>query len=120
MRVWKRLWRSAWSIYPAYSLILEEGTPLCRMVEEGSVRLPDDELAAEMYERGVTWLEAAGYERYEISNFARPGFRCRHNVGYWQGSWYAGLGVAAHGMLPPDEAQAACGAVRIRAPIPKA
>lgn len=43
----------------AYSLILEEGTPLCRMVEEGSVRLPDDELAAEMYERGVTWLEAA-------------------------------------------------------------
>ena len=62
----------------------------------------------------VTWLEAAGYERYEISNFARPGFRCRHNVGYWQGSWYAGLGVAAHGMLPPDEAQAACGAVRIR------
>ena len=98
----------------AYSLILEEGTPLCRMVEEGSVRLPDDELAAEMYERGVTWLEAAGYERYEISNFARPGFRCRHNVGYWQGSWYAGLGVAAHGMLPPDEAKAACGAVRIR------
>lgn len=98
----------------AYSLILEEGTPLCRMVEEGSMRLPDDELAAEMYERGVTWLEAAGYERYEISNFARPGFRCRHNVGYWQGSWYAGLGVAAHGMLPPDEAQAACGAVRIR------
>lgn len=103
----------------AYSLILEEGTPLCRMVEEGSVRLPDDELAAEMYERGVTWLEAAGYERYEISNFARPGFRCRHNVGYWQGSWYAGLGVAAHGMLPPDEAQAACGAVRIRRAIRK-
>lgn len=98
----------------AYSLILEEGTPLWRMVKAGSVRLPDDELTAEMYEQGVTWLEAAGYERYEISNFARPGFRCRHNVGYWQGSWYAGLGVAAHGMLPPDGAQAACGAVRVR------
>ena len=98
----------------AYSLILEEGTPLWRMVEAGSVRLPDDELAAEMYEQGVTWLEAAGYARYEISNFARPGMRCRHNVGYWQGSWYAGLGVAAHGMLPPDAAQAAQGAVRIR------
>ena len=98
----------------AYSLILEEGTPLWRMVEEESVHLPDDELTAEMYERGVTWLEAAGYERYEISNFARPGFRCRHNVGYWQGSWYAGLGVAAHGMLPPDASQASQGAVRVR------
>lgn len=98
----------------AYSLILEEGTPLWRMVEGGSVRLPDEELAAEMYERGVTWLEAAGYARYEISNYARPGFRCRHNMGYWQGSWYAGLGVTAHGMLPPDASQAAQGAVRIR------
>lgn len=98
----------------AYSLILEEGTPLWRMVEAGSVRLPDDELTAEMYEQGVTWLEAAGYARYEISNFARPGMRCRHNVGYWQGSWYAGLGVAAHSMLPPDASQATQGAVRIR------
>ena len=98
----------------AYSLILEEGTPLWRMVEAGSVRLPDDELTAEMYEQGVAWLEAAGYPRYEISNFARPGMRCRHNVGYWQGSWYAGLGVAAHSMLPPDASQAAQGAVRIR------
>lgn len=98
----------------AYSLILEEGTPLWRMVEAGSVRLPDDELTAEMYEQGVAWLEAAGYKRYEISNFARPGMRCRHNVGYWQGSWYAGLGVAAHSMLPPDASQATQGAVRIR------
>ena len=98
----------------AYSLILEEGTPLWRMVEAGSVRLPDDELTAEMYEQGVAWLEAAGYARYEISNFARPGMRCRHNVGYWQGSWYAGLGVAAHSMLPPDASQATQGAVRIR------
>ncbi len=98
----------------AYDLILEEGTPLARMVREGRVRLPDDEQAAEMYEQGVRWLEEAGYARYEISNFARPGFRCRHNVGYWQGSWYAGLGVAAHGMLPPDEDQAAQGAVRVR------
>ena len=55
----------------AYSLILEEGTPLWRMVEAGSVRLPDDELTAEMYEQGVAWLEAAGYKRYEISNFAQ-------------------------------------------------
>lgn len=98
----------------AYSLILEEGTPLHRMVAEGAVRLPDEELVADMYEQGAAWLRAAGYEQYEVSNFAKPGCRCRHNVGYWQGAWYAGLGVAAHGMLPPDAAQAARGAVRVR------
>ena len=92
----------------AYSLILEEGTPLYRLVEEGKADLPDEDAVAAMYEHGIDWLENAGYRRYEVSNFARPGFECRHNIGYWQGEWYLGLGVAAHSMLPPEKAGAFC------------
>ncbi len=91
----------------AYSLILEEGTRLYERVETGKVSLPDEEEVAAMYERGIEWLKAAGYERYEVSNFARPGFACRHNIGYWQGEWYLGLGAAAHSMLPADRPGAA-------------
>jgi len=98
----------------AYSLILEEGTPLRAMAAQGKVSLPGEDETAEMYEQGAQWLKAAGYERYEISNFARPGYACRHNIGYWQGAWYLGLGAAAHSMLPPDADEAAGGAVRVR------
>ena len=92
----------------AYSLILEEGTPLYRLVGDGKVRLPEEDDTAAMYEHGIEWLEKAGYRRYEVSNFARPGFECRHNIGYWQGEWYLGLGVAAHSMLPPEQTGAFC------------
>lgn len=98
----------------AYSLILEEGTPLYENVQKGKATLPDEDETAEMYESGIEWLKKAGYERYEVSNFARPGYACRHNIGYWQGAWYLGMGVAAHSMLPPDEHQRRQGAVRIR------
>ena len=86
----------------AYSLILEPETPLYQMVQEGRASLPEEDEAAAMYEHGIDWLERAGYRRYEISNFARPGFACRHNIGYWQGEWYLGLGVAAHSLLPTE------------------
>ena len=92
----------------AYSLILEEGTPLYRLVNAGHVQLPDEDETASMYEHGIEWLEQAGYRRYEVSNFARPGFECRHNIGYWQGEWYLGLGVAAHSMLPAETPDAFC------------
>ena len=92
----------------AYSLILEEGTPLYRLVNAGQVSLPDEDKTASMYERGIEWLEQAGYRRYEVSNFAKPGFECRHNIGYWQGEWYLGLGVAAHSMLPANHSGAFC------------
>ncbi len=92
----------------AYSLILEEGTPLYRLVNAGHVELPDEDEVAAMYEHGIDWLEQAGYGRYEVSNFAKPGFECRHNLGYWQGAWYLGLGVAAHSMLPTNQPGAAC------------
>ena len=84
----------------AYSLILEEGTPLYEAVEAGRVSLPSEDDAALMYEQGIRLLEDAGYVRYEISNFAKPGCACRHNLGYWNGAWYLGLGAAAHSMLP--------------------
>lgn len=87
----------------AYSLILEEETPLYRLVNAGHVELPDEDEVAAMYEHGIEWLERAGYRRYEVSNFSRPGFECRHNIGYWQGEWYLGLGVAAHSMLPSEK-----------------
>lgn len=92
----------------AYSLILEEETPLYRLVNAGHVELPDEDEVASMYEHGIEWLEKAGYHRYEVSNFAVPGFECRHNIGYWQGEWYLGLGVAAHSMLPSADPGVFC------------
>lgn len=96
----------------AYSLILEEGTPLHAQVQAGKAALPDEDETAEMYEAGIERLQSLGYERYEVSNFAKPGHACRHNIGYWQGEWYLGLGAAAHSMLPPDDRHP--GAARVR------
>ncbi len=76
----------------AYCLMIEEGTPLYRMQTEPI----DEELERRMYYTLIDHLEAAGYEHYEISNFARPGFRSRHNSSYWDGTPYIGLGAAAH------------------------
>jgi len=84
----------------AYSLILEDDTPLAARIEAGEAALPAEEETLEMAEQGRLWLEGQGYRQYEISNFAKPGFECRHNLGYWRGSWYLGLGVAAASMLP--------------------
>lgn len=75
-----------------YNLMFEEGTPLA---ERDPPRL-DDELEREMYDRIRARLKAAGFEHYEISNFAKPGFECRHNLLYWTGGEYIGCGPAAH------------------------
>ena len=80
----------------AYSLMFEEGTPLYNLREEGKVKETDEELSLKMYETLIDRLSAAGYEHYEISNFARPGFHSRHNSSYWDGTPYIGLGAAAH------------------------
>ena len=80
----------------AYSLMYEEGTPLTRMMERGEVRPIDDEISRQMYELLTDRLAAAGYEHYEISNWARKGFRSRHNSSYWQAIPYVGIGAAAH------------------------
>lgn len=81
----------------AYCLMIEEGTPLARMLHKGNGSpMCDEELERQMYEVLIDRLTAAGYEHYEISNFAKPGFRSRHNSSYWNDTPYIGLGAAAH------------------------
>ena len=79
-----------------YCLMYEEGTPLYRLLEQGQVAEIDEELERKMYFSLINCLESAGYEHYEISNFARPGYRSRHNSSYWKGIPYIGIGAAAH------------------------
>jgi oxygen-independent coproporphyrinogen-3 oxidase len=80
----------------AYSLIVEDGTPLARLVEIGEVRPNPTGLEAAMYEGTMELLDRRGYEHYEVSNYARPGFRCRHNCAYWAHDDYLGFGPSAH------------------------
>lgn len=83
----------------AYCLTVEEGTPLYQLrIKSLELRdaFPSEDTEREMYETLIDRLEAAGFEHYEISNFARPGCRSRHNSSYWDGTPYIGLGAAAH------------------------
>lgn len=86
----------------AYSLILEEGTPLYDDVMRARETLPDPDAVADMEDAGMALLESLGYRRYEVSNFAKPGYECRHNLIYWHNEPYLGLGVAAHSSMAED------------------
>lgn len=81
----------------AYSLIIEDGTPFGEKYgsEEGRKLLPDEDSERDMYHETKRFLRDCGYERYEISNYAKPGRACRHNIGYWTGLPYLGLGLGA-------------------------
>ncbi|MCR4895544.1 MAG: radical SAM family heme chaperone HemW [Lachnospiraceae bacterium] len=79
----------------AYSLILEEGTPLYDLVQRGALTLPGEDADREMYEETGRFLGEMGLRRYEVSNYAVPGYECRHNLGYWTGVPYLGLGLGA-------------------------
>ena len=79
-----------------YCLMYEEGTALYKLLEQGKVAEIDEERERKMYYTLIERLEAAGYEHYEISNFARKGYRSRHNSSYWRGIPYIGVGAAAH------------------------
>jgi len=79
-----------------YMLDLEERTPLQVQVARGRIALPDDGLVADLYVEAIERLAAAGLHQYEISNFARPGQECVHNLRYWTRGEYLGLGLAAH------------------------
>ena len=81
----------------AYSLILEEGTPFYDMKDQ--LKLPEEEEERLMYERTAEILHDSGYDQYEISNYARPGFACEHNVGYWIGREYLGLGLGSSSLI---------------------
>ena len=79
-----------------YALTVEPKTPLHKMIKEKKKEDIQQEKQAEQFLLLMEWLENAGYEHYEISNFAKPGFRSRHNSSYWQGKKYLGLGPSAH------------------------
>ncbi|MDL2322422.1 radical SAM family heme chaperone HemW [Bacteroidales bacterium OttesenSCG-928-A17] len=80
----------------AYHLIYEEGTKLYRLWTQQQVRMIEEDLSLRLFEILIDTLESAGFEHYEISNFARPGFHSRHNSSYWEGKPYLGVGASAH------------------------
>jgi oxygen-independent coproporphyrinogen-3 oxidase len=82
-----------------YGLIVEEGTPICRDVTAGKLVLPEEEVERDMYELARQTLADRGLHQYEISNFARQGYACRHNLGCWTRVPYLGFGCAAHGFF---------------------
>lgn len=100
---WRHTLDSAIMLKPdhvsAYSLIVEPGTPMAGRVARGEAILPDDDQTNGMQRMAVEKLAEAGYVRYEISNFAQPGYACRHNLTYWLRGDYLGLGCAAHSMM---------------------
>ncbi|MEL6307342.1 MAG: radical SAM family heme chaperone HemW [Chloroflexota bacterium] len=81
----------------AYNLILEGNTPLKDDVDDGTLPTPDDDLAADMYDLLTDKLAQAGFEQYEISNWAKAGYESQHNIQYWHNAPYIGLGPGAHG-----------------------
>ena len=83
----------------AYSLIIEEGTPFYERYEGHPELLPSEEEERRMYYDTKEMLAAAGYRRYEISNYAKPGYECRHNLGYWDRTEYLGIGLGASSLL---------------------
>lgn len=83
----------------AYSLMVEEGTPFFEKQMRGELPLPDEDTEREIYYYTRDFLEKSGYRRYEISNYALPGFSCSHNTGYWKRDPYLGLGLNASSLL---------------------
>jgi oxygen-independent coproporphyrinogen-3 oxidase len=97
---WRRSLEEALALRPEhlslYALTVEEGTPLAREVAQGSITAPDPDVQADMYTWAEDRLARRGYEHYELSNWALPGRRCRHNLTYWENREYVGLGAGAH------------------------
>jgi oxygen-independent coproporphyrinogen-3 oxidase len=97
---WDRTLRETIALTPehvsAYALTIEPSTPLGRAVASGATPPPDPDVQADMFELACRLLGEAGYRHYEISNWARPGYECRHNLGYWERRPYVGLGAGAH------------------------
>jgi oxygen-independent coproporphyrinogen-3 oxidase len=100
---WERTLDRALALDPdhlsLYALSIEEGTPLAQRVARGDAPEPDPDLQADMYDLARERLAAAGYEHYEISNWARPGRACRHNLVYWRDGEWLGMGAGAHSHL---------------------
>jgi putative oxygen-independent coproporphyrinogen III oxidase len=113
---WERTLQETIDLAPehisAYALTIEPATPLGRKVLSGSAPAPDPDLQADMFSAACDLLRDAGYRHYEVSNWAKPGYECRHNLGYWERRAYVGLGAGAHSfrddrrwwnVRPPEE-----------------
>ncbi len=103
LAMWRESVETALALRPdhlsMYALGLEAGTPMARWVDRGWLPAPDDDLAADMYELADDLTRAAGLMQYEISNWAKPGAACRHNLQYWRNLPYLGVGAGAHGYV---------------------
>lgn len=101
LEAWEHSLHAALNLAPdhlsLYCLTIEQGTPMHRWLQQGQIAAPDPDLAADQYELACALLDAGGWEHYEISNWARPGHACRHNLTYWRNGDYLGLGAGAHG-----------------------
>lgn len=113
---WERTLQEAIGLAPehvsAYALTVESSTPLGRQIAGGDRPAPDPDLQADMFGLACELLAGAGYAHYEVSNWSKPGFECRHNLGYWVRRPYLGLGAGAHSyreerrwwnVRPPEE-----------------
>ena len=102
-KTWKETLKKVGSLKPehisAYSLIIEEGTPFYALYADHPELLPTEEEEREMYYETKAFFASKGYERYEISNYAKPGYECRHNLSYWERVDYLGLGLGAASLL---------------------
>ena len=107
---WRRTLEQVMALSPehisAYSLILEEGTTFYKKYVEDEAKegpkLPDEDAERQMYWDTETLMEKNGYHRYEISNYAKEGYACRHNLGYWERIPYLGFGIGAASLVPGD------------------
>jgi oxygen-independent coproporphyrinogen III oxidase len=83
----------------AYELTPEESTPLASLITSGTISMLNEELILDMYDHAIDYLADHGYEHYEISNFALPGYQCIHNLNYWNRGEYIGIGAGAHSFV---------------------
>jgi oxygen-independent coproporphyrinogen-3 oxidase len=83
----------------AYALIVEKGTKLAAQISRGELTMPPDDQSADKYLLADQLFEAAGFSWYELSNWSKPGGQCRHNIAYWDGSYWWGVGAGAHSYL---------------------
>ena len=104
MSIWQETLEKAVRLNPehisTYELTYEKGTELHNMFNEGNIiNLPEEDLIVEMYEYAIDFLKSNGFSHYEISNFALPGYECRHNLNYWDRGEYYGAGLGAHSFV---------------------
>jgi oxygen-independent coproporphyrinogen-3 oxidase len=103
LHAWQKTLDHALELQPEhlsiYELTIEAGTPFAQQQEQGRFSLPDEETTLLMLEKTQQALKQAGFDRYEISNYAKPGCQCRHNINYWQNGEYIGLGAGAVAFL---------------------